>query len=178
MHTHLILLAEGGFDPLNPSAGGVAFWTWLIFLLSLVPIWKMVMGPITRALYERDDIAKSAVTKAEQASADAERARSEVEVRLGEARAEAQRILQAARERGETREREIVEKAKNEASALLESARALIRAEKDKALAAIRSEVVDLAIGAASKVIERNVGSDDDRRLVGTIVSGAPGGRA
>ncbi|QDU84855.1 ATP synthase subunit b [Planctomycetes bacterium Pla163] len=165
------LLAADGFNPLDPSGAGGAVWTWLIFLISLPLIWKMVMGPITRALYERDERANSLVSRAEQASADAESARAEVEVKLGEARAEAQRILQGARERGEVREREIVDKAKEEANALLSAASAQIRAEKDKALAAIRDEVVQLSIGAASKVLERNVGSEDDRRLVESFVA-------
>jgi len=173
MPIHLFLAAEGGFNPLSLDGGGGAFWTWLIFLLALVPIWKMVMGPITRALYERDDRINELKTRAEQASEAAESAKSEVEVKLGEARAEAQKILQAARERGEVREREIVDKAKEEANALLEAASAQIRAEKDKALAAIRAEVVDLSLGAASKVLERNVTSEDDRRLVESLVAGA-----
>lgn len=168
--THTFV-AEGGFNPLDLNNLGGAFWTWVIFLLALPFIWKMVMGPITRALFERDELAKSAVVRAEQASAEAERARSEVEVKLGEARAEAQRILQAARERGEAREREIVDKAKEEATALLDAAAAQIRAEKDKALEAIRSEVVELTMSAATKVVGRNVGSEDDRRFVESLVA-------
>lgn len=167
--------AEGGpsFDPLNPAHGGLALWTWIIFLLALPVIWIMVMGPVTRALLERDDAAFHAVRKAEEASREAEAARAEVEVKLGEARTEAGRILQAARERGEGREREIVEHAKSEAAGMLDNARSQIRAEQDKALAAIRSEVVDLTMGAATKVLQRNVASEDDRRLVSDFV-GAP----
>lgn len=163
--------AEGAvFNPLNPLHGGLALWTWIIFLLALMPVWKMVMGPVSRALLARDEEAFSAVRKAEQASAEAERARAEVEVKLGEARAEAAKILAAARERGEVREREIFEKAKAEAAALLDSARSQIRSEQEKALATIRSEVVDLSLKAAGKVLERQVSSEDDRRLVSDFV--------
>ena len=54
---------------------------------------------------------------------------------------------------------------------MIEGARTQIRAEQEKALASIRAEVVDLSIAAASKVIARNVGSEDDRRLVQEMVS-------
>ena len=163
-----LAVAEGAvFNPLNPLHGGLALWTWIIFLLALVPVWKMVMGPVSRALLARDEEAFSAVRKAEQASAEAERARAEVEVK---ARAEAAKILAAARERGEVREREIFEKAKAEAAALLDSARSQIRSEQEKALATIRSEVVDLSLKAAGKVLERQVSSEDDRRLVSDFV--------
>lgn len=168
----LVLAAEGGFDPFKLTFAGGALWTWVIFLLSLIPIWKMVMGPVTRALLERDELAKRAITQAEKASSEAEAARAEVEVRLGEARAEAQKLLTQARERAEARERELVDAAKAEAAALLENARSQIRAEQEKAVAAIRTEVVELSLSAASKVLDRNVGSDDDRRLVTELVGG------
>jgi F-type H+-transporting ATPase subunit b len=170
--TSLLALAEGGFDPFDPTLGGGALWTWIIFLLSLIPIWIMVMRPVTSALLERDDQAKRAITQAEKASAAAEAARAEVEVRLGEARNEAQKLLTQARERAESRERELIEAAKAEATALLEGARSQIRAEQDKALSAIRAQVVELSMEAAGKVLGRNVNSDDDRRLVQELVSG------
>ena len=56
---------------------------------------------------------------------------------------------------------------------MIEGARSQIQAEQEKALASIRAEVVDLSIAAASKVISRNVGSDDDRRLVQEMVADA-----
>ena len=97
-------------------------------------------------------------------------ARAEVEVKLGEARADAAQLLSEARERAETREREIVEAAKSDAQNMVESARVAIRSEQEKALAAIRSEVVEISLEAASQVLGRNVGSDDDRRLVSELV--------
>ena len=170
----LLLLIESsgeGFNPIGQSAGANMLWTWVIFLLSLPFIWKIVMGPVTKALVTRDAEASEAVKLAERASADAEKARAEVEVKLGEAQAEAAQVMAQARERAETREREIVEAAKSEATAMVESARANIQAEQDKAIAAIRSEVVDLSINAASQVLSRRVDSEDDRRLVTELVS-------
>lgn len=169
------MAAEGGFNPLDVSGGGGALWTWIIFLLSLGPIWIFVMGPVTRALLARDENAKRAITQAEKASADAERARAEVEIKLGEARTEAAKLLAQARERAEVREREIVEAAKTEAQALLEAARQAIRTEEEKALAAIRSEVVELSLSAATRVLGRNVSSDDDRRFVNSLVGAGEG---
>ena len=56
---------------------------------------------------------------------------------------------------------------------MVESAKKAIRAEQDKAISTIRTEVVDLSIHAASKVLQRNVDSEDDRRLVTGMVSGS-----
>lgn len=179
MIPHLLALAEGGgFDPLSLTGGGNTLWTWVIFLIALPLMWKFVMAPITQALLERDKAAAKAIETAEKASAEAERARAEVEVRLGEAEAEASKLLAAARERAEGREREIVDAAKQEATALLENARRNIQAEQDKAIAAIRNEVVDLTVHAAGELMGRRVDSEDDRRLVGELVSAGEDSKA
>lgn len=162
---------EGGFDPFDLAAGGNLLWTWVIFLVALPFIWKIVMGPVTNALERRDEHAAHAIAAAEKASAEAEKARADVEVALGEAQAEAAKLLAEARQRAEAREHEIVEAAKQEAAGMVEAARKAIGAEQEKAISAIRNEVVELSLTAASKVLERNVGSEDDRRLVSELVS-------
>ena len=162
--------SEGGFNPLGPESISVAFWTWVIFLGSLPLIWKIVMGPITRALTDRDEEAAKAVHAAEKASEEAEKARAEVEVKLGEARTEAVALLEEARGRAEVRGRDIVERAKKEASMLVEHAREQIRGEQDKAMTAIRNEVVELSLKAAGQVLNRAVDSEDDRRLATELV--------
>ena len=161
---------EGGFNPLDMEAGGNALWTWLIFLCSLPLAWKVVLGPITRALEERDERATEAIDAAEKASQEAQEARAEVEIKLGEAQASAAELMSQARERAEGREREIIDTARKEAEAMIERARTDIDAEKEKALLAIRDEVVDLALGAAGQVLGRKVDSDDDRRMAADVV--------
>ncbi len=171
----LILLSGGGegggFNPLDLSAGGNALWTLVIFALSLPLIWKIVMGPVTNALEERDERAARAIAEAEKASQAASRASEAAEKARLEARAEADKLVVEAHGRAEVREREIVENAKLEAGRLLENARKAIRVEQDKAISAIRNEVVDLSLSAATKVLERKVGDADDRRLAADLVS-------
>jgi len=99
------------------------------------------------------------------------KSRAAVEVALGEAQAEAAKLLASARERAETREREIVENAKQESTAMIESARASIQVEQEKALATIRTEVVELSLAAAGKVLGRTVSGDDDRRLAQEVIT-------
>ena len=71
--------------------------------------------------------------------------------------------------RGELAEKErqgILERARAEQEQLLERARKEIEEEKEKALLALRREAVDLSIAAASKVIEQNLDSAANRKLV------------
>jgi F-type H+-transporting ATPase subunit b len=168
-----LIASSDGFDPLDVNQGGNMLWTWIIFLVTLPFAWKVVLGPVARALEERDDRARRAIEESERASREAERSRAEVEVKLGEAQASAARLLSEARERAEVREREIVEDAKREGEALRERARADIETAKQQALQAIRDEVVELSLSAAGRVLERTVDSADDRRLVTELVSSA-----
>jgi len=65
------------------------------------------------------------------------------------------------------KEREtLLAKAREEYDALLARARQDIDTEKEKALLALRREAVDLSIAAASRVIEANLDTDANRRLV------------
>lgn len=167
-----LLLAEGeGFNVFDPNGAGNFIWTLVIFFLALPAMWKFVFGPICAALVERDSKASEAIHAAEAASEAAEKSRAEVEVALGNANAEAKKIIAAATARAETRERDIVENAKKEAEAMVAAARNQIDAEREKAIAQIRGEVVDLSLKAASKVLGRAVGAEDDRRLAEDIVS-------
>lgn len=167
---------EASFNPLDLSHGGGLFWTVVIFAVALVPIWKIVMGPIAHALEARDERATQAVAAAAQASRDAEAARMAVESKLSTAQTEAARLVDAARDRAEAVERQLKEEAAKQATALVERARTEIKNEQEKALAAIRREVVDVSLQAAEKVIRRKVDGSDDRRLVEELVSAVNAG--
>jgi F0F1-type ATP synthase membrane subunit b/b' len=52
--TAVIASEGGGFNPLDFTQLGVMLWTLIIFGVALLPIWKVVMGPVTRALVDRD----------------------------------------------------------------------------------------------------------------------------
>jgi F-type H+-transporting ATPase subunit b len=172
----LALTEGGGYNPLDPGGLGGTLWTWIIFLVSLPFIWIVVMGPITRALSARDEQALEAIESAKRASQDAEKARAEVEVKLGEAQAGAAKLLSEARERAEKREHEMIELAKKEAEGLRARAAADIETAKEQALTAIRDEVVELSLSAAGQVLKRRVDSEDDRRLVTDLVNATKAG--
>jgi len=161
----------GGFNPLDTGHLGNFVWTLVIFLISLPVIWKFVMGPISKALLERDARAQTAIDAAQRAAADAERAKADVEAKLAEARAEAQKIVAESRTRAETVAKSVEAASRAEAGKLLEQAKREIQVEREKALSAIRGEVVELSLAAATAVLGRNVGSEDDRRIVGDTLT-------
>jgi F-type H+-transporting ATPase subunit b len=162
--------SAGGLNPFDPAGFGGILWTWVIFLASLPLMWKVVMGPITHALEARDERASHAIVEAEKARDEAAKSRAEVEGKLAEARADAAKLLADARERAAIVERQIKDEAAASAARTLEEAQRAIQAERDKALTSIREEVVEMSMAGARAVLARNVGGDDDRRLVNEMV--------
>ncbi|HMQ24329.1 MAG TPA: F0F1 ATP synthase subunit B [Planctomycetota bacterium] len=158
--------AEGGsFDPLHP-VWGVTFWTLVIFVVSAPLMWKNVYKPITEALAARDRRAEDAIRIAEESKIAAERARAETESALAQARNEAAAQVRDAKERAEAQAQALLDKAKQEAEASRQKAVADIEAERRRAVAEIRDLSVDLSMQAASKLLKREVGGEDQRRFV------------
>ena len=54
---------------------------------------------------------------------------------------------------------------------MLERARREIVTERDKAITELRREAVDLAIAGAGKIVEQNMDSDKNRKLVEAFLS-------
>jgi F-type H+-transporting ATPase subunit b len=65
-----------------------------------------------------------------------------------------------------------VEKTKQEQQEMLAQARREIVAERERAIAELRREAVDLSLAAASKLIEKRLDSDTDRKLVTEFLAG------
>jgi F-type H+-transporting ATPase subunit b len=57
---------------------------------------------------------------------------------------------------------------------MLETARREIEAEKDRAIAEMRREAIELAIAGASKVIEKNLDDQSNRKIVESFLSSIP----
>ncbi len=155
--------AGGGPFSINP---GLIIWTLVVFGILLVVLWRLAWPAILRSVEERERRIQHQLDEAEKARAEAARFLEEQRQLLEHARAEAQEILARAKAVA-TKEREaLLAKTREEQEQLLDRARREIEAEKEKAILALRKEAVDLAIAAASKLIEQQLDDDANRRLV------------
>jgi F-type H+-transporting ATPase subunit b len=161
----LLLAAADGFNPFE-FVPGATFWTWVIFLGSLVPMWKFVFGPITKALADRDAKLENAIAAADDARRRAEEQVAAAKTELEKARGDAKRMVEDATARAERQAQDALAKAKDEAERQLRRARDEIAAEKHKALAEIRNEVVDLTIKSTGRLLRRNVDDDAHKKVV------------
>ncbi len=164
-----LVLSSGGdgeFSLFGDLAGGAAFWTLLIFALSLPLMIKFVFGPITRALDDRDQKVEQAAVAAQEARKAAEAAVARAEEEREQGRAEARKMVQDATNRAERQAADAITAAKQEADRHLQKARQDIDAEKRRALLEIRQDVVDLTIASAGRILQQDLDDDNHRKLV------------
>src|SRR5438105_341326 len=103
---------------------------------------------------------------AEGARAEAARLLEEHKRTIAGAKAEAQEIVARAKAVADKERETLLAKARQEYEQLLDRARHEIEAEKEKAIVALRREAVDLSIAAASKLLEAQLDSETNRKLV------------
>jgi len=154
--------------------GGLMIWTLVIFGILMFILAKTAWPAILKQVEEREARIRQQLEDAAKANAEAQRLLAEYQGQLSKARAEAQDLLAQGRVAGEKLREEMVAKGRTEQEELLERARREIALERDRAVAELRREAVELSIAAASKVIERNLDTDADRKLVQDYLSSLP----
>lgn len=153
----------GGLFAINP---GLFIWTWVIFLILLFVLRKWAWGPILGALETREKRIQEALDRAARDRDEAARLLKEHRRLLDESRNQAQNILAESRKAAERLRGELLDEARKQKDHIVAGAKGEIERERDQALEALRREAVDLSITAASRVLEKNLDSEENRRLV------------
>jgi len=168
----LLVLQEAHEAAGAPPAGpfsinpGLIIWTLVVFGILLLMLWRWGFPVLLKSVEERERRIQKQLEDAERANAEAQRLLEEHKKQIAAARNEAQEILAKAKSVSEKERATLLAKAREEYDALLNRARKDIDAEKEKAIQALRREAVDLSIAAASRVIEANLDTDANRKLV------------
>lgn len=154
-------------------------WVWVIFLILLVILWKVAWKPLLAAVEAREKRISDSLKKAEEVQKAAAEIAARQEAALAEAQVKAKAVLDEARAQAEDYRKRETDKARGEADAFLDRAKKEISMEEARVRDALRREVVDLTLEVSSKVLERAVTAEDDRkladRLVGEVQAKRPG---
>lgn len=139
-------------NPLVPEASELIFGT-IAFLVVLILVgWKLV-PQIQKTLAERTDAIEGGLKRAEAAQDEAKETLEQYRAQLAEARKEAARLREEAREEGAQIKADITEQAQAEARRIVESAHAQIEADRQQALQSLRSEIGTLSVELAGRVV-------------------------
>jgi F-type H+-transporting ATPase subunit b len=165
-----ILAADSGNFLVTPD-WGVMIWTLIAFGLTLWILYKLAFPRIGEALDKRQHAIEESIDAAERTKLEADKLLAEYRERLGEARTQADEIVQRARKAAESTQNEALEKARLQREELMEQTRRDIESETRRAIAEIRSEVADLTVLATEKVTRKTLDEADQRRLVEEALS-------
>lgn len=141
--------------------GGLAF---LIVFGALM--WKL-LPRVKTMLDERAETIEGGIARAEQVQAEAQQTLEQYRSQLAEARHEAARLREEARQQGAAIMAEMREQAQSDAQRLTAQAHQQIEAERKQALASLRADVGRLSVDLAGRVVGEAL--EDDARQQRTI---------
>lgn len=153
----------GGLYDINT---GLSVWTLIVFVSLLLILRKYAWGPIVDAVDSREKGIQAAIDGAAELNAEAAKLLEEHREQMSDARRQASEILAEAKVASERVRKELEEKARTEAQGIVERALAEIERERDGALETLRRESVDLALAAASQLMQESFDQETDRQLV------------
>jgi len=153
----------GGLYDINT---GLSVWTLIVFVILLLILRKYAWGPIVDAVDSREKGIQAAIDGAAELNAEAAKLLEEHREQMADARRQASEILAEAKVASERVRKELEEKARTEAQGIVERALAEIERERDGALETLRRESVDLALAAASQLMQESFDQETDRQLV------------
>ncbi len=140
------------------------------FLLVLGLLFAFAYRPILRLMDQRADRIKESLEASERAREEAASSQQAVEEQLVEARREAQRIMDQAREAAERFRAEEMERAREQAETFVSRAQADIQRERDAAIEEVRANFSDLAITAAERVVRRSLDRQAHEDLITQVL--------
>jgi len=165
---------EGGpVNLLEPNAG-LMVWTLVVFIGLLFVLKKFAFGPLFAAVEAREKALEDAIDGAKRDREAASALLAEQKTALDASRTQAQQIIADGRAVSEKMRADMLDETRKQQTELMEQARRDIDSEKAKAIAELRREAVDLAIVGASKVIEQNLDSAGNRRIVEQFLASLP----
>jgi F-type H+-transporting ATPase subunit b len=145
-------------------------WTMLNFAILLWVLHKFLYKPLLGAIAAREDEISGALKQAAEDQAEAARLRKDFESQINNAQRDAQEIISKATKAAIATKEQIESEARARGAEMLENATKTIEREKTKAIAELRAEVADLAVLVAGKVIEKNLDTNEQRRLAERFV--------
>ena len=140
--------------------------TFLVSLLAFaILVWifgKYLIPPINKAMEARQDAIRKQFTELDEAQSDARKAEAAYREQLNDAKHEAARIREEAREQGAQIVQEARDKAQTEADRIIEHAHTQVEADRKAAMASLRRDVGSLATTLAGRIVGESM--DDDER--------------
>lgn len=151
-------------------------WGGIAFLIVLGVLMKFAFPALKNGLKQREETIRDELEGAARAREDAEAEAAQYRAQIGDARSEANTILEDARADAERIRREMLERAEAEAAETRQRAQEDIRLAQERAMSDLRTQVTDLSIELAEKVVEHNLDRQTQVALIDRYIDSVGGG--
>ena len=152
---------------INP---GVIFWTTITFILLILLLYKTAWNPILTALNTREQMIKDSLEKATIAKEEAEKMIAENQSNIAKAEEEARKIIAQGREYSEKLKEQILNESKVEAKKIVDAASQEIDRKNREAFGKLKEQIADIAIQAAEKIILENLDKEKQSKIISKYI--------
>ena len=152
-------------NPILPATDEIV-WGSISFAVLLFLLYKFAYPQVKKMLDDRTERIRSDLQAAEGAKTEAEAVLEDYRAQLNDAKAEAGRIIEEARQAADAIKRDQEVRLQSELAELRQRAIADIDSAKAQAMSDLRGEVAQLAIGAAETVVQRSLDPATQTQLV------------
>jgi len=162
---------ESTTNPILPT-GWEIVWAGLFFGVLYFAMRYALVPPLRRTMSQRNDKIREAKAAADVVDTDMGEARADYESALAAARDEANGFIEAARARADEYKAGLQADADTQIAALRTTADAEIGAARATAIDELRGDVSQLAVGAAAAVLGRDVDAGANQAVIDQAIGG------
>lgn len=165
--------AESPLTPLGINAG-LLFVHTFNFLLVVFLLTPLLWRPAVNFLDARAAKIQKGLEDAAQAAKARQNAEQEAEQILAKARADVNKLMEEARQRGDDLIKQAQAQARAEAEKIKSDARAEAETQRNAELAGLRDKVIDISVAMAGRILSENIDSKKQASLVSDFFSKVP----
>ena len=121
---------------------------------------------VNKVVDERQKEIQDSYDRAEEAEKNAQKLEADYNEKIGQAKQEGAEIIRDATKKAQARADEIIDEARVEAKSIRTNAENEIEREKKIAVNAIKDEISQIAFSAAAAVVEKDLTSEDNEKLI------------
>jgi F-type H+-transporting ATPase subunit b len=170
----LLLAAEGPNNPILPATNEV-IWGALSFALLVALMAKLGYPAVKAAMDDRTERIRSAIDEADATKAQAEAVLVDYQRQVADAKGEAARIIEEARQTADALKRDLTARAEAEAVELRQRNAEQIAAERERVMAELQGQVATLAIELAEKVVGGSLDQQRSLQLIEAYINDVGG---
>ena len=164
---------EGKPNPLEVQPP-LAIWTVVVFVGLFFVLRRYAWKPLSEALHQREEHLEHTLLQTEKVRNESEQLLAEHRRLMAQADERVKSIFDKAQKEAQASAEEIIKSARAEAEAARDRAQREIVAARDQALAEIWSQTANIAVSVAGRVLSKQLGEDEHRRLLELAINELP----